>query len=52
MSDFLFLLPLSLLLGLLALGAFFWALKSDQYDDLEGSAERILYDEDKPIAEE
>ncbi len=49
MSDFLFLLPLSLLMGLLALGAFFWSLKSKQYDDLDGSAERILHSDDKPI---
>jgi len=45
MSDFLFLLPLSLFLGLLALGAFLWSLRSEQYDDLDGSAERILHSE-------
>ena len=35
-----------LLLGLLA---FFWCVRSDQFDDLEGAARRILAD-DKPAA--
>ena len=52
MSDFLFLLPLSLLMGLIGLGAFMWSLRSDQYDDLDGSAERILHSDDKPIVDE
>lgn len=43
------LIPASLTLGLLGLGAFLWALKSRQYDDLEGDAARILFEnEDKP----
>jgi cbb3-type cytochrome oxidase maturation protein len=29
---------------------FFWAVKSDQFDDLEGPAHRILMDDDKPPA--
>lgn len=45
----LFLLPLALLLGLAGLGAFIWSLKSGQYEDLEGAARRILFDnEDDP----
>ncbi|WP_322098942.1 cbb3-type cytochrome oxidase assembly protein CcoS [Fodinicurvata fenggangensis] len=43
-----YLIPISLLLGGIALAAFFWSLKSGQYDDLNGAAERILYDEDEP----
>jgi cbb3-type cytochrome oxidase maturation protein len=43
------LIPISLVLGLVGLGAFLWSLRSDQYDDLSGSAERILLDdEDRP----
>lgn len=49
MSDFIFLLPLSLMIGLIALGGFLWSLKSEQYEDLDGSAERILHSEDRPI---
>jgi cbb3-type cytochrome oxidase maturation protein len=28
------------------LGAFIWSIKTDQYEDREGSAMRILYDDD------
>lgn len=52
------LIPISLFLGGLGLLAFFWTLKSDQYDDPEGDAARILSDryddhpaEDTPPAE-
>jgi len=37
---------------LLALGAFLWSLRSGQYDELGGSAERILHADDKPIVDE
>lgn len=46
MTDFLYLVPIALVLGLAGLGAFMWALSSGQYDDLDGAAERILFDED------
>lgn len=46
MTGLLYLIPAALLLGLLGLGAFIWSLKSGQYDDLDGAAQRILYDED------
>jgi cbb3-type cytochrome oxidase maturation protein len=48
MSGLWFLIPISIGLGLLGLFAFLWALSSGQYEDFEGSAERILYDEDRP----
>ncbi|CDO38741.1 MULTISPECIES: cbb3-type cytochrome oxidase assembly protein CcoS [Novosphingobium] len=41
-----FLIPLALLMGLVGLGAFFWAMKSGQFEDLDGAANRILIDED------
>lgn len=47
MSSLIFLLPLALLLGGIALGAFFWSLRSGQYDDLDGAAERILLDDEE-----
>jgi len=40
------LIPAALLLGLLGLVAFLWALKSGQFEDLDGAAERILFDDD------
>ena len=48
MSVLLYLIPLALILGLIGLGAFVWSLRSGQYDDLEGTAQRILMDDDKP----
>jgi cbb3-type cytochrome oxidase maturation protein len=41
------LIPLSLILLGLAVWAFFWAVKHDQFEDLEGPAHRILFDEDE-----
>ena len=46
MNIILLLAPFSVLLGLMAVGAFLWSLRSGQYDDIEGSAARILIDDD------
>lgn len=40
------LIPITLLMGTAGLCAFFWSLRSNQYDDLVGDAERILHDHD------
>jgi cbb3-type cytochrome oxidase maturation protein len=48
MTALLFLIPAALFLGLLGLGAFFWSLKSGQYDDLDGAAWRAIMDDDNP----
>lgn len=50
MSSLIFLVPIALLLGGAALGAFLWSLRSGQYDDLDGAAVRILIDEDESDA--
>ena len=47
MSILYLLIPLSLTLLGLAVWAFFWAVKHDQFEDLEGPAHRILFDEDE-----
>lgn len=47
MSILIYLIPIALILGLIGLGAFIWSLKSGQYDDLDGAAQRILNDEEK-----
>lgn len=39
------LIPLSVLLMVLAIGAFFWAVKNDQFDDLDTPALDILDDD-------
>lgn len=46
MSVLLYLIPLSMFLGGIGLLAFFWAIKSKQFDDPEGNASRILIDDD------
>jgi cbb3-type cytochrome oxidase maturation protein len=49
MSGILYLIPIALLLGLLGLAAFLWALHSGQFEDLDGAGQRILFDdEDDP----
>jgi cbb3-type cytochrome oxidase maturation protein len=49
MMNFFYLIPIALALGAIGLGAFLWSLKSGQYEDLDGAAERILFeDADRP----
>lgn len=50
MDSLLLLIPISLFLGLLGLVGFLWALRSRQYEDLDGAAARILFD-DQPRKE-
>lgn len=45
MTGLLFLIPIALAMGLAGLVAFLWALKSGQYDDLDGAAGRVLFDD-------
>ncbi|MDX1921757.1 MAG: cbb3-type cytochrome oxidase assembly protein CcoS [Alphaproteobacteria bacterium] len=45
MDILLYLIPVALLLGLIGLAAFYWSLKSGQFDDPEGNASRILHDD-------
>jgi cbb3-type cytochrome oxidase maturation protein len=46
MNVMVVLIPGALLLGALGLAAFFWTLRSGQYEDLEGDAQRILIDQE------
>lgn len=41
------LIPLGLILLVVAVAAFFWAVRSGQFDDLESPAWRILLDDDR-----
>ncbi|RDE08137.1 cbb3-type cytochrome oxidase assembly protein CcoS [Pelagibacterium lacus] len=47
MDGIFFLIPLGLVMGLVGLGAFLWSLRSGQYEDLKGAAERILFEDDE-----
>ncbi len=46
MTVILYLLGGSLVLGGAALALFLWSLRDGQYDDMEGAANRILFDDD------
>lgn len=48
MNVLLYLIPAALLLGLGGLGAFLWALRSGQFEDLDGAPHRILFDDEAP----
>lgn len=43
------LIPLGLIVMVIAIIAFLWAIKSGQYEDLDGPAHRILMDDDDPL---
>ncbi|OEJ67571.1 cbb3-type cytochrome oxidase assembly protein CcoS [Magnetovibrio blakemorei] len=46
MDVLIYLIPVALVLGLVALFAFMWSLKSGQFEDMEGAANRILFDDE------
>ena len=41
------LLLIALIIVIIIIAVFFWAVKSDQFEDLEGPAYRILMDDDE-----
>ena len=47
MSILYLLIPLGLLLLTIAVGAFFWATRAGQFDDLESPAWRVVMDDDR-----
>ncbi len=49
MSVLIFLIPIALMTAMIGLGAFLWSLKSKQYDDLDGAANRILFDDEELV---
>lgn len=46
MDILVFLIPVALALGFAGLLAFFWAMKTGQFDDLDGAPHRILRDDE------
>lgn len=48
MSGMMFLIPIALLMGACGLMTFFWAMRSGQFDDLDGAANRILIEDEEP----
>ena len=50
MSSLFFLIPLALMLLGIAIWAFVWAVRNDQFEDLDTQATRILFDDEPPAA--
>jgi cbb3-type cytochrome oxidase maturation protein len=46
MRSLIYLIPVAILLGSAGLAAFIWSLRSGQYEDMDGAAQRILLDDD------
>jgi cbb3-type cytochrome oxidase maturation protein len=46
MSIIYFLIPIAIVLVLIAVGIFFWAVRSEQFKDLERQGHSILFDDD------
>lgn len=54
MTVLVWLIPIALGMGFVGLAAFLWSMRSGQYDDLNGAAERVLLDweEDRPLVDD
>ncbi len=48
MNVLLFLIPISIVLLLIGIAAFFWAVRKDQFENLDSAAIDILADDSKP----
>lgn len=42
------LIPIASIFVIIGVVVFFWAVKNDQFEDLEGPAHSILFDDDEP----
>ncbi len=51
MNVLLFLIPISIVLLLIGIAAFFWAVRKDQFENLDAAAIDILADDSKPDAD-
>jgi len=47
MNIIYFLIPITVIIAALLIWLFMWTIKSNQFDDLEGPAYKILMDDDK-----
>ncbi|WOG29747.1 cbb3-type cytochrome oxidase assembly protein CcoS [Endozoicomonas sp. 8E] len=50
MESLIILIPIAVVLIALAVAIFLWAVDNDQFDDLEGPAHSILFDDNPPKA--
>ena len=52
MSGLAIIIPVALLMGLGGLGFFFWAMRNNQFEDLDGAAQRVLIDEEESVTDD
>lgn len=52
MNAIFILLPIAVLLSLVGLGMLIWSVRKGQFDDLEGPAHRILFEDDQALIPE
>ncbi|QIA63350.1 cbb3-type cytochrome oxidase assembly protein CcoS [Vibrio astriarenae] len=52
MESIYILIPIAILLVAVAVGVFLWAVRSDQFEDLERQGHNILFDDDKSLGKE
>lgn len=45
-------IPVALIIVAIAVWIFFWAVDSGQFDDLDGPAHSILFDDTNPVADQ
>lgn len=50
MNVMIVLIPIALFMAAVGLAAFFWSLRSGQYEDLDGAAHRVLITDDDDVA--
>ncbi|MBP6534831.1 MAG: cbb3-type cytochrome oxidase assembly protein CcoS [Arenimonas sp.] len=48
MNVLLFLIPISIVLLLIGIAAFFWAVRRDQFENLDAAALDVLADDSRP----
>ena len=49
MSVLIWMIPVAIAMGALGLAGFMWSLRSGQYEDMDGAAQRMLMDDDAPL---
>ncbi|MDD9178727.1 cbb3-type cytochrome oxidase assembly protein CcoS [Aliivibrio finisterrensis] len=52
MASLYLLIPIAIMLVCVAVAIFIWAVKSDQFEDLDRQGTEILFDEQPPINKE
>lgn len=52
MLSLLFLIPIAVVLALVAMGFFLWAVRDGQYDDLDRDGTDLLFDDEKSCQNE